>query len=123
MGRVVCQEGHPRHKIPMHHAEQQRNGPQSLAALWWAEGAKNLQVGSRAHDSGVCGVLKVCTVNVGSLKGRSREVVEMLSSRGVDICCLQEVRELHLLAQMRKSTSCGIVEGRGERMGWHIYQI
>ena len=49
-------------------------------------------MGSRAHDSGDCGVLKVCTVNVGSLKGRSREMVEMLSRRGVDLCCLQEVR-------------------------------
>ena len=46
----------------------------------------------RAHDGGDCGVLKVCTVNVGSLKGRSRQVVEMLSRREVDICCLQEVR-------------------------------
>ena len=26
-------------------SEQQRNGPQSLAALWWAEGAKNPQIG------------------------------------------------------------------------------
>ena len=37
---------------------------------------------SCAHSSGECGGLKLCTVNVGSLKGRSREVVEMLSSRG-----------------------------------------
>ena len=30
---------------------------------------------SRAHSNAECGGLKVCTVNVGSLKGRSREVV------------------------------------------------
>ena len=50
------------------------------------------RLGTRAHDSGDCGGMKVRTVNVGSLKGRSREVVEMLSRRRVDICCLQEVR-------------------------------
>ena len=36
--------------------------------------------------------LKVHTVNVRSLNGRSREVVEMLSRRGVDICCLREMQ-------------------------------
>ena len=49
------------------------------------------RLGSCAHSSGECGGLKGCTVNVGSLKGMSREVVEMLSKRGVDIWCLQEV--------------------------------
>ena len=37
-------------------------------------------------------MVKVCTVNVGTLKGKSREVVDMLNRRGVDICCLQETR-------------------------------
>ena len=32
------------------------------------------------------------TVNVGTMVGRSREVVEMLARRRVDICCVQEVR-------------------------------
>ena len=36
--------------------------------------------------------MKVCTVNVGSSVGKSREVVEMLARRGADVCCLQEVR-------------------------------
>ena len=36
--------------------------------------------------------MKVCTLNVGSLIGRGREVVEMLARRKIDICCLQEVR-------------------------------
>ena len=36
--------------------------------------------------------VSVCTVNVGTLIGRRREVVEMLARRRVDICCLQEVR-------------------------------
>ena len=34
----------------------------------------------------------VCTVNVGWLLGRGRELVTMLAKRRVDICCLQEVR-------------------------------
>ena len=36
--------------------------------------------------------MKVCTVNVGIMVGRSREVVEMLARRRVDVCCVQEVR-------------------------------
>ena len=37
-----------------------------------------------------CG--KVCTVNVGTMVGESREVVEMLARRNMDICCVQETR-------------------------------
>lgn len=37
-------------------------------------------------------MLKVCTVNVGTLRGRRSEVVDMLGRRKVDICCVQEVR-------------------------------
>ena len=36
--------------------------------------------------------MRLATVNVQTLVGRSREVVEMLGRRKVDICCLQEVR-------------------------------
>jgi exonuclease III len=32
------------------------------------------------------------TVNVGTLRGRASEVVETISRRNIDICCLQEVR-------------------------------
>lgn len=46
----------------------------------------------RAHKRESGGVLKVCTVNVGTLVGQIREVVEMLAKRGVDICCVQQVR-------------------------------
>ena len=45
-----------------------------------------------ANASGECGVVKVCTVNVGTMVGRRREVVSMLARRDVDICCFQEVR-------------------------------
>ena len=36
--------------------------------------------------------MKVCTVNVGTLVGRSRELVEMAAQRKNDICCIQETR-------------------------------
>ena len=36
--------------------------------------------------------LHVATVNVGTLRGRASEVVETVSGRNIDICCLQEVR-------------------------------
>ena len=37
-------------------------------------------------------MVRVCTVNIGTLVGKRREVVEMLARRRVDICCIQEVR-------------------------------
>ena len=46
----------------------------------------------RADDSGAGGVLKVCTINVGTLVGRGRELVAMLTKRKIDMCCIQEVR-------------------------------
>ena len=36
--------------------------------------------------------IRVATVNVGTLRGRASEVVETISRRNIDICCLQEVR-------------------------------
>ena len=36
--------------------------------------------------------LRVGSVNVGSLRGRSDEVVEMVGRRNLDFCCLQETR-------------------------------
>ena len=35
---------------------------------------------------------RVATLNVGTMRGRAGEVVETMSRRGVDVCCLQEVR-------------------------------
>ncbi|KAK3894077.1 hypothetical protein Pcinc_002179 [Petrolisthes cinctipes] len=36
--------------------------------------------------------VRLATVNVGTLKGRAREVIEMVARRKVDIGCMQEVR-------------------------------
>ena len=36
--------------------------------------------------------LRVVIVNVGTLRGRASDVVETVSRRNIDICCLQEVR-------------------------------
>ena len=32
--------------------------------------------------------MRVATVNVGSLRGRSNEVVETVSRRNIDVCCI-----------------------------------
>ena len=37
-------------------------------------------------------MFRIASLNVGTLRGRSSEVVETVSRRGVDLCCLQEVR-------------------------------
>ena len=36
--------------------------------------------------------LTIGNVNVGSMKGRDGEVIDMMKRRGIDICCLQETR-------------------------------
>ena len=36
--------------------------------------------------------LRVGTLNVGTMRGKASEVVETVSRRGVDLCCLQETR-------------------------------
>ena len=63
-----------------------------------AHGRKNLRSG---HSQTVIKLpdqerlqerLRVATVNVGTLRGRASEVVETVSRRNIDICCLQEVR-------------------------------
>ena len=46
----------------------------------------------RADDRRDGTLIKSCTVNVGTLRGKSREVVDMLARIGADICCLQETR-------------------------------
>ena len=37
-------------------------------------------------------LLRIASWNVGTLKGRSNEIVETISRRKIDICCVQEVR-------------------------------
>ncbi|KAK6743515.1 hypothetical protein RB195_010659 [Necator americanus] len=36
--------------------------------------------------------VRLATLNVGTLSGRSRELADSLRKRGVDICCVQETR-------------------------------
>ena len=44
--------------------------------------------GKRADDMN----LRIGTLNVGSMKGRSGEVADMVARRRLDFCCLQETR-------------------------------
>ena len=39
-----------------------------------------------------CVELRVGSANVGTMRGRSGEVVEMCGRRKLDVCCLQETR-------------------------------
>ena len=36
--------------------------------------------------------LRIVTLNVVTMRGRSAEIIEMLSKHNVDICCVQETR-------------------------------
>ncbi|ESN90233.1 hypothetical protein HELRODRAFT_182739 [Helobdella robusta] len=46
----------------------------------------------RKIQNGPSMVLRLGTLNVGSLTGRSMEITEMLECRRIDICCLQETQ-------------------------------
>ena len=55
--------------------------------------------GHGAAGSGPCGnsnecpnILRVSSLNVGTLKGKGDEMMEMLSRRRLDFCCVQETR-------------------------------
>ena len=48
--------------------------------------------GERSTGREVNRVICIATLNVRFMRGRSNEIVEMLSRRQVDICCLQESR-------------------------------
>ena len=50
------------------------------------------RVDRRTHDRRDCKKLRVCTVDIGTMRGRSHEIALMLERRKADICCVQEVR-------------------------------
>ena len=55
---------------------------------------KSLRCGptrSLIHETPHQKMFRIASLNVGTLRGRSGEVVETVWRRGVDLCCLQEV--------------------------------
>jgi len=96
MGRVARQQGLAGRKKSLLQNPMIMLNTNTAPSTWQPlSGRGVLRISSRsagADVNGECGVVKVCTVNVGSLVGRGREVVEMLARRGVDVCCIQEVR-------------------------------
>ena len=51
-------------------------------------------------------VVRIGTINVETMKGRNREVGEMLTKRRIDICCVQETqyKDVKFLGKERKAT-------------------
>ena len=50
---------------------------------------------------------RLCSLNVGTLRGRSGEIVEMLERRSIDMCCVQEVRW--------RGKSCRMIAGKATK--------
>ena len=48
--------------------------------------------GQRSAGKKVHRDIQIATLNVGTMRGRSNEIVEILSRRLIDICCVQESR-------------------------------
>ena len=96
MGRVARQEGHPALKNPrFKNPMTAQNHSMALSPWQPLSGQRVLGISRldrRTHDRGDEKKFKVCTVNIGTLKGRGREIVDMLKRRKADICCVQEVR-------------------------------
>ena len=57
-------------------------------------GCRQTQTVSKRLHQGRGGAtnFRIGTLNVGTLRGKSGEVVETLTRRGIDLCCLQAVR-------------------------------
>ena len=77
------------------------------------EGISNSRAGVRCEHRQIISQLshqnfRMCSWNVGTMRGRSNEVVEVMSRRKVDISSLQEVRwrgasaTLHLEANIKR---------------------
>ena len=48
--------------------------------------------GGRKNTSNVPDCIRFATWNIGTMSGRSAEVVETLHRRKIDVCCVQETR-------------------------------
>ena len=62
----------------------------------YVEGVVNGRTGSGPVRSTSCetphDTLKIASWNIGTMRGRSSEIVETITRRNVDLCCVQEVR-------------------------------
>ena len=58
-------------------------------------------------------LFRIATLNVGTIRGRSSEVVETMSRRGIDLYCVQEVRW--------RGASARFITGKDDR--YKIYYI
>ena len=62
----------------------------------YVEGIVNGRTGSGPVRSTSCetphDTLKIASWNIGTMRGRSSEIVETITRRNVDLCCVQEVR-------------------------------
>ena len=62
----------------------------------YVEGVVNGRTGSGPVRSTSCetphNTFKIASWNIGTMRGRSSEIVETITRRNVDLCCVQEVR-------------------------------
>ena len=62
----------------------------------YVEGVVNGRTGSGPVRSSSCetphNTMKIASWNVGTMRGRSSEIVETITRRNIDLCCVQEVR-------------------------------
>ena len=69
-----------------------RTGNNNVDSLVTGRARKRGLVRSSSCEIPQKSLFRVATLNVGTMRGRSSEVVETISRRGIDLCCIQEVR-------------------------------
>ena len=93
---VARREGHPvrkKHRFTL--IIMSHNNPMALSPRQPLSGRRVRRISGldrRAREVRAGKTLRVCTVNVGTFRGRGPEIVDMLRRRRADICCIQEVR-------------------------------
>ena len=77
----------------------------------YVEGVVNGRTGSRPVRLTSCetpqDTLKIASCYIGTMRGRSSEIVETITRRNVDLCCVQEVR--------RRGASARYITGKDSR--------
>ena len=76
----------------------------------YVEGVVNGRTGSGPVRSTSCetphDTFKIASWNIGTMRGRSSEIVETITRRNIDLCCVQEVRWRGASARHIRNDGC-----------------
>ena len=65
---------------------------------------ENGPVRSTSYETSLINTFKIASWNIGTMRGRSSEIVETITRKNIDLCCVQEVR--------RRGASARLITGK-----------